>query len=93
MYSKEWVIPVCGCELSRGGEGILYIRYCSKHKAAPELYEALKNLIEFNWMNKGNDGKTCPHPIEFIACYTFGAGNIPEVYRKADQALSKAEAK
>lgn len=63
------------------------------YKASLDMYEALKELIDFNWMNKGNDGKTCPHPIEFIACYTFGAGNIPEVYRKADQALAKAQGK
>ena len=56
-----------------------------------EMYEALQALIEFNWMNKGSDGKTCPHPQEFIACYTFGSGNIPEVYRNADKALAKVD--
>ncbi len=66
---------------------------CPLHEAAPAMYEALKKLIDFNWRNKGSNGKTCPHPTEFIACYTFNSGDIPEVYRNADKALSKAEEK
>ena len=57
--------------------------------AAPDMYEALKFLVEKYWKNKGSDGKTCPHPGEFISCIT--PEGIPNYWKQADKALAKAE--
>lgn len=50
-----------------------------------EMYEALKELVQVYWKNKGSDGKTCPHPGEFISMN--GYKGIPEFWRNADKAL------
>jgi len=43
----EYIIDqICGCEVSRE-LGILRLQYCSKHKAAPDLYEACKEIRDF----------------------------------------------
>lgn len=55
------------------------------------MYKALKELIDTYWANQGQDGKTCPHPAEFIACIT--PTGIPDYWRKAAKTLQKAEAK
>ena len=40
MVTKgKWIIPQCGCELY--GDAI---KYCPKHEAGPDMYEAL------NWL-------------------------------------------
>lgn len=78
MYTKERVIPTCGCELSRGGEGILYIRYCPKHKAAPELYEALQEIA------KGM-GRFSLDQL------TYAENTIEDMQALAVKALAKAE--
>jgi len=36
----------CGCKLKQLGYVITGIEYCPLHKSAPDLYEALKGLIE-----------------------------------------------
>ena len=35
----------CGCIVALDYDGTLAIFYCPKHKAAPEMYEALKNAV------------------------------------------------
>lgn len=35
----------CGCRVVGDNAGCYTIEYCPKHKAAPELYEALKLLV------------------------------------------------
>ncbi len=50
------------------------------------LANALQHLIAEYWKNKGSDGKTCPHPKEFIACIT--PKGIPAVWRNADKSLA-----
>ena len=41
-YTKgEW----CACGVKDLGERVYQIKYCPKHKAAPALYEALKDLL------------------------------------------------
>ena len=37
--SKTLTIKACGCMVKSDGQ--VFIIYCSKHKAAPEMYEAL----------------------------------------------------
>ena len=39
--SKTLVIKACKCMVKKD-DGQVYIDYCPKHKAAPDLYEALK---------------------------------------------------
>ncbi len=34
----------CGCRIKRE-HGIIYLEYCPKHAAAPDMYEALKAII------------------------------------------------
>jgi len=36
----------CGCQIRQKMNDDLFIEYCSKHKAAPDIYEALENLRE-----------------------------------------------
>ncbi|MFH0769429.1 MAG: hypothetical protein V1932_07715 [Chloroflexota bacterium] len=52
-----------------------------------ELAEALETLIKKYWCNKGQNGKPCPHPTEFIDCIT--SNGIPDYWRKADKVLAK----
>jgi len=56
-------------------------------EAIGDMYEALKELVDTYWMNKGSNGKTCPHPKEFIACIT--PNGIPEYWKKAENVLAK----
>ena len=58
--------------------------------AAPDMYEALKELINTYVMNKDSNG-IFPHPKEFIACIT--PEGRPEYWDKAIKALAKAEGK
>ena len=37
---------VCGCMVMRDSLQRKYIQYCPKHAAAPDMYEALDNLLE-----------------------------------------------
>ena len=39
----EW----CACGVKDLGEGVYQINYCRKHKAAPDMYEALKYAEAF----------------------------------------------
>ena len=44
----------CGCEIATDNMGAYEIQYCPKHKAAPDMYEALRRIaIE----GKREDGK------------------------------------
>lgn len=61
----------------------------NKVRASNEMYDALQTLIEKYWCNKGSDGKTCPHPTEFIACIT--PNGIPVYWMKASNVIKKAE--
>jgi len=36
----------CGCKLKQLGHVITAIEYCPLHKSAPDLYEALKELVK-----------------------------------------------
>ena len=36
----------CGCIIGQDYDGTLTIRYCPKHKAAPDLYEAAKEVMD-----------------------------------------------
>ena len=40
--SKTLTIKACGCMVKRDSGGQVFIIYCSKHKAAPDMYEALE---------------------------------------------------
>ncbi len=35
----------CGCTIQRDRYAILSLKYCPKHNAAPEMYEALKAIL------------------------------------------------
>ena len=35
----------CGCTIEDLGDGSHAINYCPKHKAAPDMYEALRALV------------------------------------------------
>ena len=51
MHTKgEWERP-CGCKVVKDAT-IPIIQYCPKHKAAPDLYEALKEAQVFT---RGDD--------------------------------------
>ena len=39
----DYVYPECGCRIARG---IGKLAYCPKHKAAPEMYEALSDIVD-----------------------------------------------
>ena len=43
--SKTLVIKACKCMVKRDSGGQVYIDYCPKHKAAPDMFEALEKLI------------------------------------------------
>lgn len=52
-YTKEGILLQsysCGCYVAQWGDSSCGIEYCPKHKAAPELYEALK-AIDYIWRN------------------------------------------
>lgn len=57
--------------------------------AAPDMYEALKTIADEYIQNQGSDGKTCPHPKEFISCIT--PNGIPDYWEKVKLAIAKAE--
>lgn len=40
----------CGCEFELTGTGYI-MHWCPKHKAAPDMYEALKALVEYHERN------------------------------------------
>ena len=44
MKNMNWCEKeyACGCEILTDGMGTYGIRYCPKHKSAPDLYEACK---------------------------------------------------
>ncbi len=41
LTSEDYIRPLCGCDIANG-----VIKFCSIHKAAPDMYEALKALTE-----------------------------------------------
>ena len=87
----------CGCVVIQDRTADAYIVYCPKHEAAPELYEALKDL---------------PEPKSILAEAAYTGGDIPkkwmndrghfidgynqalkEVAKRREQALAEAEGK
>ena len=67
----------CGCAVQQLHDAQVYIIYCPKHHAAPELYEACKMLIEHMTMDK--DDSSRPY--------------LADVKRQALKAIAKAEVK
>lgn len=52
-YTKEFL---CGCRIKIVGDlHTSAIEYCPKHKAAPDMYEALKALMKEYWMDTQPD--------------------------------------
>ena len=47
MEYTEHTERECGCSTKTGRSGNPYIVYCPKHKAAPAMYEALKNVFKY----------------------------------------------
>ena len=43
--TKSKRVMNCGCIVGLDYDGTLKVFYCPKHKAAPELYEALKEML------------------------------------------------
>uniref|UniRef100_A0A6M3LTT0 Uncharacterized protein n=1 Tax=viral metagenome TaxID=1070528 RepID=A0A6M3LTT0_9ZZZZ len=93
MYTnEEYVIPQCGCEVANNS-----IKYCPKHQAASDMYEALRRILSF-------DDSGC------LAAAAYSGGDMPkkwirevapaiearsaarkEMQAIARQAISKAE--
>lgn len=46
----------CGCKIVDFSDGSQTILYCSKHLAAPDIYEALKDAI--TWIRIASMGKS-----------------------------------
>jgi len=74
----------CGCTIEDLGDGSHAINYCPKHKAAPDMYEALGRLIEVTDLL---DTEECDHDVGICWC------SYKNVRLNAAQALAKAEGK
>lgn len=44
MNKPEIKVNKCGCKIERDRYGVLFLEYCPKHKAAGDMYEALKMI-------------------------------------------------
>jgi len=91
MEKRKWLRNSydCGCEIYADSSGGCFIQYCPKHKAAPDLYEALRGFIvvlkEFNDMlltRKGNS--------DIVAKLDYLLDKYGAI---AEQAIDKAEGK
>ena len=80
----------CGCKIRYDRGVVYYIDYCPKHKAAPDMYEALKGfLYNFMQMRKLN-----PTAFNMLNPNEKKAWIIMrDSAAKAEKALSKAEGK
>ena len=72
----------CGCSAVRFVDGITGIKYCTKHKAAPDMYEALIALCSALMFLKG-DLRKILGDTEYDA--------LSKAYTKAYVAKAKAE--
>ena len=73
----------CGCLLALDYDKNMMIVYCSKHKSAPDLYEALKGLVDAYIINPGTEH-------EFVSLMEIG---VPPKWEVARKALAKAGGK
>ena len=81
MGQVTLVVEKCGCYVQQDtyGEEKVEVVYCPKHKAAPEMYEALKELCANLSMSCSTD-------------YLY-KHNLSLPLSKAQKALAKAEGK
>ena len=73
----------CGCKVVEAGfdtgfTKVVYdnIEYCRKHKAAPDMYEALKTVLS---------------QLKLVSKGTFELPSDAEAIKQAEQSLSKAD--
>ena len=72
----------CGCHIDQMSDGSYGISYCPVHKAAPDMYEALKffcerNKSEYEYLDRGIGIST----------------DVGKAFLNARKALAKAEGK
>ena len=53
----------CGCEILVQNSGAGSIAYCPKHKAAPKMYEALREVRDFFVEYRRATEATEPYPV------------------------------
>ncbi len=76
----------CGCRIDEMANGSLGITYCPKHKAAPDMYEALRGIL---LVAQPCDGAKFEFEKTYIGVFRIHGNRL----EKALEVLAKAEGK